>query len=97
MARANIMTRSEPKAPVYICLDAGLQESALDKAPDFPDLARLQPPAPARAAKADIEKTAKLLKEAKKPILLIGKTIPGGWSAIASQAGTAGKLHVINW
>lgn len=92
MARANIMTRSEPKAPVYICLDAGLQEASLDTAPDFPDLARLQPPEPPRASKRDLEKTAKLLKDAKKPILLIGKTdwTQEGWNnriALAERLG----------
>jgi thiamine pyrophosphate-dependent acetolactate synthase large subunit-like protein len=92
MARANIVTRSEPKAPVYICLDAGLQEAALDKAPEFPDLSRLQPPAPPRAAKADIEATVKLLKGAKKPVLLIGKTdwTEEGWNnriALAERLG----------
>ena len=49
MCRANIVTRSEPTAPVYICLDAGLQEASLDTVPDFPDMSRFLPPAPPRA------------------------------------------------
>ncbi len=39
-----------PTAPVYICLDAGLQEQRLDKEPEWPDLARFMPPAPSRPA-----------------------------------------------
>jgi len=33
LARANLLTRSHPTAPVYICLDAGLQEAKLENAP----------------------------------------------------------------
>ena len=83
MARANILTRSEPKAPVYICLDAGLQESTLEKQPEWPDLNRLKPPSPARAAKADLDAAVKLLKDAKRPVVLMGKTdwTDEGWQA----------------
>ncbi|MEN9709267.1 MAG: hypothetical protein RIQ68_1675, partial [Pseudomonadota bacterium] len=83
MARANIITRSEPKAPVYICLDAGLQESTLEKQPEWPDLNRLKPPAPPRAAKADLDAAVKLLKDAKRPVVLMGKTdwTDAGWQA----------------
>src|ERR1700710_657412 len=49
MCRANIVTRTAPTAPVYICLDAGLQESSIAKAPDLPDISRFQAPAPPRA------------------------------------------------
>ncbi len=92
MARANIIARSEPKAPVYICLDAGLQEAELEQVPEWPDLSRMKPPAPTRAAKADIAATAKLLREAKKPVLLIGKTdwTMEGWNqrvALAERLG----------
>ena len=50
MCRANIVTRSEPTAPVYICLDAGLQEASLDTVPDFPDMSRVSAAAAAAAA-----------------------------------------------
>ena len=52
MCRANLMTRSAPTAPVYICLDAGLQEQRLDKEPEWPDMTRFAPPAP-RAGRAE--------------------------------------------
>ena len=43
MCRAHIATRTAPTAPVYICLDAGLQESRLDKPPEWPDVSRFAP------------------------------------------------------
>ena len=46
--RANQITRSAPYGPVYICLDAGLQESALTEEVSVPDPARFAPaPSPA--------------------------------------------------
>ena len=73
MCRANMLTRTEPSAPVFITLDAGLQEASLDEPVEFPDLARFQAPAPTRAAKESIEKAAALLKGAKRVLVLVGR------------------------
>jgi thiamine pyrophosphate-dependent acetolactate synthase large subunit-like protein len=73
LARANLLTRSHPKAPVYVCLDAGLQESKLDHEPNWPDLARLQPPASPRPAQDAVDKAAALLSGAKRPVILAGR------------------------
>lgn len=73
MARANIITRTAPTAPVYICLDAGLQESKLDKVPEFPDLERFVPAPPSRPSQASVDAAKKLLDGAKKPIILFGR------------------------
>jgi thiamine pyrophosphate-dependent acetolactate synthase large subunit-like protein len=73
LTRANMLTRSAPTAPVYVCLDAGLQETKLDKPPAWPDLSRFAPPAPPRAAKSAIETAAKILAEAKRPVILAGR------------------------
>ena len=43
------MTRTAPTAPVYVCLDAGLQEQRLDKSRTCPTW-RASRPAPARPA-----------------------------------------------
>ena len=40
MARANMLTRAAPTAPVYVVLDAGFQETKLDKEPEWPDIKR---------------------------------------------------------
>ena len=73
MCRANMLTRAEPTAPVYIVLDAGLQEASLEQPIEWPDLARYQPPTPARPAKDAIAKAAALLKDAKRPVVLMGR------------------------
>jgi thiamine pyrophosphate-dependent acetolactate synthase large subunit-like protein len=74
MCRANILTRSAPTAPVYICLDAGLQETRLDKEPEWPELARFAPPAPPRPARSAIDKAKALLSGAQRPLLMIGRS-----------------------
>jgi thiamine pyrophosphate-dependent acetolactate synthase large subunit-like protein len=73
MARGNILTRTAPTAPVYICLDAGLQESKLEKEPEWPDLSRFNPPAPARPAKESLDQAVALLSKAAKPLMLMGR------------------------
>ena len=73
MCRANMLTRAEPSAPVYIVLDAGLQEASLERPIEWPDLARYQPPTPARPAKDAIARAAALLKSAKRPVVLMGR------------------------
>jgi thiamine pyrophosphate-dependent acetolactate synthase large subunit-like protein len=73
MCRGNMLTRTAPSAPVYICLDAGLQESKLDAVPEWPDLARFAPPAPARPAQDDVARAAALLHDAQRPLILIGR------------------------
>jgi thiamine pyrophosphate-dependent acetolactate synthase large subunit-like protein len=73
MCRANILTRTEPTAPVYINLDAGLQEARLEKGPEWPDLARFMPPAPPRAGRDAIAAAAELLRNANRPVVMIGR------------------------
>lgn len=66
------MTCTEPRAPVYICLDVGLQEAKLERSIVMPR--RRYAAAP--AAVADTETVARvtaLLAGAKKPLLLIGR------------------------
>ncbi|MDB5511409.1 MAG: acetolactate synthase [Enterovirga sp.] len=67
------ITNSEPRAPVYICLDAGLQEQKLDKPVTAPSPARYQPPAQPRASAADAQAVADLLVGAKNPLILFGR------------------------
>ncbi|MFM1815342.1 MAG: hypothetical protein RLZ98_2037, partial [Pseudomonadota bacterium] len=73
MTRANQITRTAPSAPVYICLDAGLQELQLAAEPDFPDLARFAPPDSPRPSKAAIDKAADMLSGAKKIVMMCGR------------------------
>jgi thiamine pyrophosphate-dependent acetolactate synthase large subunit-like protein len=73
LARAWLLTRSPPNAPVYVCLDAGLQEARLEHEPDWPELSRLQPPLPPRPPKADVERAVQLLSRSERPVILAGR------------------------
>ncbi len=83
MTRAWLLTRSQPTGPVYVCLDAGLQEAKLEREPDWPDLARFQPPSPPRPAQSDITRAVDMLSRAERPLILFGR---GSRDAAAWQA-----------
>ena len=68
MTRANMLTRSAPTAPVYICLDAGFQEQKLDKEPEWPDVTRFKPPQPPRPSQQSVDEAVALLKGAQRPV-----------------------------
>lgn len=71
--RANQITRSAPHGPVYICLDAGLQESSLGEEVSIPDVARFAPaPAPA-VPRASVLKAVRAINAAKFPLILMGR------------------------
>ena len=71
--RANQITRSAPYGPVYICLDAGLQESPLTEEVSVPDPARFAPaPSPA-VPHASVLQALKAIDKAKFPLILMGR------------------------
>ena len=73
MARGFKLASEAPMAPVYVCLDVGLQESALAEAPAFPDLERRRP-APSAAPNAEaVTRAAGLLRGAERPLILAGR------------------------
>ena len=74
MTRANLLTRAAPTAPVYICLDAGFQEQKLDKEPEWPDVTRFKPPQPSRPSKESVDDAVALLKGAKRPVVMFGRS-----------------------
>ena len=71
--RGNQLTSTLPRAPVYICLDAGLQEQKLDVPATLPDPVRYKPAPTPPAAQQDIEAVAELLANAESPLLLMGR------------------------
>jgi thiamine pyrophosphate-dependent acetolactate synthase large subunit-like protein len=73
MARANLLTRSAPTAPVYICLDAGFQEQRLDKEPEWPDVKRFMPPKPPRPSQEAADEAVAMLANAKRPVIMYGR------------------------
>ena len=71
--RANQITRTAPLGPVYICLDAGLQEEALTETVLVPDAARFAPAPTPAVAKESIAQVIKALEKAKFPLILMGR------------------------
>jgi thiamine pyrophosphate-dependent acetolactate synthase large subunit-like protein len=92
--RAWQIAATPPCGPVYVCLDATLQERALDGDPTFPDPARFRPPAPAVADTPSVDTAAKLLAGAERSLILFGRgaRTPEGWQcrvALAERLGAA--------
>ena len=73
MMRANMLTRSAPTAPVYICLDAGFQEQKLDKEPEWPDVTRFKAPSPPRPSKESVDEALRMLEGAQRPVIMLGR------------------------
>ncbi len=71
--RANQLATTKPYGPVYICLDADLQEAPVEGEVAFPDPARFRaappPPAPAEA----VAETLKLVRKARFPLFMMGR------------------------
>ena len=62
-----------PQGPVYVCLDAGLQEAAIASPPPLPDLDRYPPPRVVDPPPQAVAEIAAMLGRAKRPLLLIGR------------------------
>ncbi len=73
LLRANLLTRSAPRGPVYVNLDAALQEARLDAMPALPDVSRYQPPPAPVPAPAAIAQAVAMLRAAKAPLILAGR------------------------
>jgi acetolactate synthase I/II/III large subunit len=92
IVRAHQIAATEPRGPVYVCLDATIQEQMLDAPADLPDLARFPGPHPSDPPQELIEKTAALLDGARKPLIMIGRVSGSreGWDqrvALAERCG----------
>jgi thiamine pyrophosphate-dependent acetolactate synthase large subunit-like protein len=71
--RANQITRTAPRGPVYICLDVGLQESPLTEQISIPDPARFAPPPSPAAPQASVLQALQAIDNAKFPLILMGR------------------------
>jgi thiamine pyrophosphate-dependent acetolactate synthase large subunit-like protein len=83
LARAAQLAATPPQAPVYVNLDAALQEAPLAVAPPMPELARFAPAAPSRPDAAALADAARQLAAARRPLMLAGR------GSRAEQAWTA--------
>jgi len=73
MLRGAVMARTPPRGPVYLCLDAGLQESELAEPLEIPDVSRFAPGEPQAASPEAVERAADLMLAAKSPVVLFGR------------------------
>ena len=71
--RATQMATTRPFGPVYICLDADLQEAPLDGEVLFPDPARFRAAPPPPAAADSVKETLAILRKARFPLFMMGR------------------------
>ena len=78
--RAYQIAMTEPRGPVYLCLDVELQESRLPDDFVIPDVARHGPPTGPAGDPEAVAEAAKALRQARWPVLLVeglGRTAGG--------------------
>ncbi|MFC2071847.1 thiamine pyrophosphate-binding protein, partial [Chloroflexota bacterium] len=71
--RAYQIATTDPRGPVYICLDAGLQEELLTDEVPLPSMKSYPNPSSPQADVATIERVARLLVEAVNPVVIAGR------------------------
>jgi thiamine pyrophosphate-dependent acetolactate synthase large subunit-like protein len=71
--RANQIARSAPLGPVYVILDAGLQEAPLTENISIPDPARFAPARSPAVPRESLLKALKAVDQAKFPLILMGR------------------------
>ncbi len=94
LLRAWQITQTAPRGPVYVCLDAALQEMRLETAPKMPDISRFLAPPPADPPRALLADAAARLSAAKRPLLLMGRMSRNEdhWAARIALAEKLGAL-----
>ncbi len=83
LLRGSQIAQTAPRGPVYINLDATLQEERHRMLPPPPDVSRFARPSGVLPDPATVRAAAHLLSEARNPVLLAGRCRPGvdGWNA----------------
>ena len=71
--RAWQQTATAPHGPVYVCLDAALQEQKVTDVVVIPEPDRFGPAPASRPAAAALQKAAVILANAKRPVILFGR------------------------
>src|SRR5262245_26563774 len=84
--RAWRVARTAPAGPVYVCLDAALQEQALDAPIAIPDPARFEPSAVPHADPRALDDAARLLAEARFPVIVTESLGAAGSAALCRLA-----------
>jgi thiamine pyrophosphate-dependent acetolactate synthase large subunit-like protein len=73
LCRAHVLATTYPYGPTYICLDVELQEAPLSAPSPKIDLDRLPRPSPPEPSPANLAEATRLLRAARRPVLLIGR------------------------
>jgi thiamine pyrophosphate-dependent acetolactate synthase large subunit-like protein len=73
MLRGAQIAQTAPRGPVYINLDISLQMGKIGAMPSLPDVKRYAAPAMVQPAPEPVAAAAKLLSDAKNPLLLAGR------------------------
>lgn len=73
LLRARQIAETAPKAPVYVCLDVSMQETAIEGAPALPQVERYAPTPAPHASPELIGRMTQLLAGAQRPVLLVGR------------------------
>ena len=73
MLRAHRIALTAPCGPVYVNLDASIQEQVADETLSLPPLERFATASPAEPAAGDVVRAAEALVNAKRPLILIGR------------------------
>lgn len=73
LLRGAQMATTAPCGPVYINLDAGLQETKLDEIPPLPDVSRFRAPQSPCPAPEAVGRAAELLSGATAPVIMVGR------------------------
>ncbi len=73
LMRAVQIAQTAPRGPTYVNLDAGVQEAKLDALPPLPAVKRFAAPEPVMPALHLVEEAARLLSNARKPVILMGR------------------------
>jgi thiamine pyrophosphate-dependent acetolactate synthase large subunit-like protein len=86
------MAETAPRGPTYINLDAALQEAKIGPLPPLPDVRRFQSPQHVLPKAELVEAAAKLLSNARNPLILAGRTSrsEGDWK---NRVAVAEKLN----
>ena len=81
LLRAAQIANTAPRGPVYVNLDAALQEAKLDSPPPLPDVSRFGPSGPVVPSSASVVEAATLLSAATTPVILMGRVSrsEGAW------------------
>jgi thiamine pyrophosphate-dependent acetolactate synthase large subunit-like protein len=73
LLRANWLARTAPMGPVYVNLDAGMQEAPLDQPLPPLDHTRFMPPVRSAVPEEQVTQALAMLRNARNPVILVGR------------------------